>query len=104
MTDDVYRAFTEYQKIVGTTRASLEILRRDVFNSLSGEVDLLAETAIPVMIVWGRHDRSLPIEDGWEMHNRIPRSRFEVFDRSSHMPNFDEPDRFNNLVVGFLQD
>ena len=56
------------------------------------------------VIPWGRHDRAVPIEAGWAMHGRLQGSRFEVFDRSSHMPNFDEPDRFNDLVVGFLQD
>lgn len=103
LTGDVYRVFTGYQKIEGTTRANLDILRRDFFNTLADEVDALAGAAVPVMILWGRHDRAVPIESGWAMHGRIPRSRFEVFDRSSHMPNFDEPDRFNDLVVGFLQ-
>ena len=67
------------------------------------EIDRLGELAIPTTIFWGRHDYAVPIEAGWAMHGRLSGSRFEVFDRSSHLPNFDEPDRFNDLVVGFLQ-
>ena len=103
LTGEVYRALTGYQKIEGTTRAALAILRRDFFNTLSAEIDRLGGLGVPTLLVWGRHDRAVPIEAGWEMHNRIPGSRFEVFDRSSHMPSFDEPDRFNDLVVEFLQ-
>jgi pimeloyl-ACP methyl ester carboxylesterase len=103
LTDEVFKALTGYQKIEGSTRVTLDILRRDFFNSLSDEIDRLGELAIPTTIFWGRHDRAVPIEAGWAMHGRLPGSRFEVFDRSSHLPNFDEPDRFNDLVVGFFQ-
>jgi len=103
LTEEVFKALTGFQKIEGSTRAALDILRRDFFNTLGGEIDRLGELSIRTMLLWGRHDIAVPIEAGWAMHGRLPGSRFEVFDRSSHMPNFDEPDRFNDLVVGFLQ-
>jgi len=103
LTDEVFKILTGYQKIEGTTRVALSILRRDFFNTLGMEIDRLGELEIPATILWGRHDDAVPIEAGWAMHGRLPGSRFEVFDHSSHMPNFDEPDRFNDLVVGFLQ-
>ena len=103
LTDEIFTALTGFQKIEGSTRATLDMLRRDFFNSIDGEIDRLGELSIPTLLLWGRHDIAVPIEAGWTMHGRLPGSRFEVFDRSSHMPNFDEPDRFNELVVGFLQ-
>jgi pimeloyl-ACP methyl ester carboxylesterase len=102
LTDEVFARLAGYQKIEGSTRAALSILRRDFFNTLGDEIDALATLEIPIMILWGRYDRAVPIEAGWQMHGRLSGSRFEVFDRSSHLPNFDEPDRFNELVVGFL--
>jgi pimeloyl-ACP methyl ester carboxylesterase len=104
LTAEVYETLTRHQKIEGSTRAALEILRRDFFNTLEGEVDRLGELGVPTLLIWGRHDRAVPIEAGWAMHGRIPGARFEVFDRSGHLPNFDEPDRFNDLVVGFLHE
>lgn len=103
LTAEVFQRLTGYQKIAGTTRATLSMLRRDFFNTLSDEIGRLGRLAIPTTIFWGRHDRAVPIDLGWEMHGRLPGSRFEVFDRSGHLPNFDEPDRFNDLLVGFLQ-
>jgi pimeloyl-ACP methyl ester carboxylesterase len=104
LTGETYAKLTGYQKIEGSTRAGLSVLRRDFFNTLADTIDHLGTLGIPTLITWGRYDRAVPIEAGWEMHGRLPGSRFEVFDRSSHLPNFDEPDRFNDLVVGFLQD
>jgi pimeloyl-ACP methyl ester carboxylesterase len=104
LTGEVFDRLTTHQKIEGTTRTTLSILRRDFFNTLSDEIGALAELRIPMLLLWGRHDRAVPIESGWEMHRALGGSRFEVFDRSSHLPNFDEPDRFHDLVVGFLQD
>jgi len=104
LTHEIFSALTGYQKIEGTIRTTLGILRRDFFNTIDDRIDRLAERSIPTLMLWGRHDRAVPIECGWQMHGRLAGSRFEVFDRSSHMPNFDEPDRFNDQVVGFLQD
>lgn len=103
LTAEVFARLTRHQKIEGSTAAALAILRRGFFDRLGAEIDELARRRRPTMLVWGRHDRAVPIEAGWALHGRLPGSRFEVFDRSSHLPNFDEPDRFNDLVVGFLQ-
>ena len=104
LTEEAFNDLVGYQKIEGTTRAAFSVLRREFFNTLEDDIDRLGALSIPIMMLWGQHDRLVPIEAGWAMHGRIPGSRFEVFDRSSHMPNFDEPDRFNDLVVGFLQE
>lgn len=103
LTPEVFAALTGFQKVAGTNRAALAMLRRDFFGTLDGEIDHLAELAIPTLLVWGRHDRAVPLAIGRLLHERLPASRLEVFERSSHLPNFDEPDRFNDCVVGFLQ-
>ena len=103
LTREVYDKLTGYQKVEGTTRAALSILRRDFFNTLEREIGRLGDLEIPTLIVSGRHDRAVAAAAGRALHERLPGSRFEIFERSSHLPNFDEPDRFNDLVVGFLQ-
>ena len=36
--------------------------------------------------------------------DRIPNGRLEIFDDSGHTPQMEEPDRFNRLVLDFLQE
>jgi len=64
--------------------------------------DRLAEIALPTLVVAGRFDECVP-EHMWEMHRRIPDSRFELFESSAHMPFIEEPDRFDRVMRDFLQ-
>lgn len=102
LTADIYREFTHYQKIVGTTEALLSILRADFFNTLEAEISDLGKLGIPTLIVWGREDVSLPIHNAEEMHRLIPGSRLELLARAGHLANFDRAAEFNQLVIDFL--
>ena len=39
-------------------------------------------------------------ETGRYVADRIPRCRLEIFDQSGHMPFYEQPDRFNEIVSG----
>jgi pimeloyl-ACP methyl ester carboxylesterase len=104
LTEDFYREFTRYQKIEGTTEALLSILRADFFNTLGDEIRELGALAIPVLIIWGREDVSLPVRNAEEMIRLIPGSRLEILDNAGHLANFDRADAFNDLVIEFLCD
>jgi pimeloyl-ACP methyl ester carboxylesterase len=57
---------------------------------------------IPIMIVWGKNDKSILLERGLEMHQVLKRSQLEIIDNTGHMPNFEQPDLFNQIVLNFL--
>jgi len=61
----------------------------------------LAET-IPVLIIWGERDRIIPVHHGEEAHERVPHSRFEVFDNVGHLPQVEAPLRFVDTLDRFL--
>jgi pimeloyl-ACP methyl ester carboxylesterase len=102
LSDEVFERMSRYQKIEGTTRASLDILRRNFFHTLDEEIHTLSGLDIPVLMVWGRHDRSVPLESGETMHRIIDGSRLEVLDGAAHLVNFDQAERFNRIVIDFL--
>ena len=102
LTDECFERLSRHQKIEGSTRATLDILRRNFFNTLDREIHALAGLEIPTLIAWGRHDRSVPLESGETMHGILAGSHLEVFDDAGHLPNFDRADRFNEIVLEFL--
>jgi pimeloyl-ACP methyl ester carboxylesterase len=55
---------------------------------------LYLATQLPLLILWGAHDRVIPIEHGRRAHELVPGSRFEVFEHAGHFPHLDEPERF----------
>lgn len=64
--------------------------------------DRLAEITLPTLVLAGRYDECVP-EHMWDMHQRIPGSRFEFFDSSAHMPFIEEPDKFDRVMRDFLR-
>jgi len=61
----------------------------------------LAEN-IPFMLVWGERDRIIPVEHGLSAHERVPSSRLELFEGAGHFPHLDEPQRFLDVLVDFI--
>lgn len=88
----------------------------DVFETMFGPSDFhivgtirdwdvfgrLGEITLPTMVLAGRYDECVP-EHAWEMHQRIPGSRFELFESSAHMPFIEEPDKFDSVMRDFLR-
>ena len=59
---------------------------------------------MPTLIMWGSRDPIIPIEHGHGAHAAMPGSRFEIFEESGHFPHCEEPDRFVEILVDFLQE
>ena len=57
---------------------------------------------IPFLLVWGEHDSVIPVAHGRAAHEHVPGSRLEVFASSGHFPQLDEPHRFIDVLVDFL--
>ena len=74
-----------------------------VIGSLTGWdiTDRLPTIDVPTLLVSGRHDEATPRIVG-EIHERIPGSRWELFEHSSHMPHVEEPAKFKDVVGAFL--
>jgi len=53
---------------------------------------------VPTLIVWGERDRIIPVEHRHSSHERVPGSRFEVFEQAGHFPQLDDPERFCLLL------
>ncbi len=101
--DDVTLAeITQFQKIEGTTQSLLKILRKDFFHTLGSEIQDLAQMDIPILIIWGRYDKALPLRIGVEMHRILKDSNFEIIEDAGHTPCLEQPNVFNSLVCDFL--
>lgn len=62
----------------------------------------LGDVRHPTLVVWGRQDPIIPVAHGIEAARRIPNARLHVFERCGHMPLWEYPDEFVDLVLGFL--
>lgn len=56
----------------------------------------------PTLVVVGRHDWITPVAASERIAGLIPGARLEVFERSGHAPQLEEPERFQAVVRDFL--
>jgi len=65
--------------------------------------DRLPDIEVPTLIVWGRNDILIPVEDAYEFERLIgSNARLEVFDDTGHLAMLERPSRFNALLAGFI--
>jgi pimeloyl-ACP methyl ester carboxylesterase len=59
--------------------------------------------AAPVMIIWGRQDRFIPVRHAYRAVRWFAGAPVHIFDRCGHWPPFEHPREFNRLVADFVR-
>jgi pimeloyl-ACP methyl ester carboxylesterase len=62
----------------------------------------IGDAAVPTLIVWGREDRWIPLEQGRRFEAAIRGSRLVVIDGCGHMPQEERPGDLLQVVEPFL--
>ena len=63
----------------------------------------LPEVSVPVLIAWGREDRTLPLRQAYHAAQRMPHAELRIYDNSGHLPMYEEAEAFNADLVDFLE-
>ena len=56
----------------------------------------------PTLIIWGQQDRLVPPDHARILEAKLPRSRTILFDECGHLPQLEQPQKFNEAVLEFL--
>jgi pimeloyl-ACP methyl ester carboxylesterase len=65
--------------------------------------DRLERIEVPVLIVWGRNDMLVPVDDAEEFEHLIGENAHSViFDDTGHLAMMERPRRFNEVLAGFI--
>lgn len=64
--------------------------------------DRLGEIDVPTLVVWGEHDRLVPLRDAAEFEWLIRGARKVVYEDTGHMVMLERPERFNADVRAFI--
>ena len=62
----------------------------------------LSKFNFPVLVITGRYDMNVAPLTAWRMYKAIPGAKFEVFEKSGHLPSYEEPDKYVSVVDDFL--
>lgn len=62
----------------------------------------LPSITVPVLILVGENDVTTPVSSSRLMHERITGSEMHIIPRAAHMSNLENPEAFNEKLLGFL--
>jgi proline iminopeptidase len=73
----------------------------------ASKVDLTAELPkfkFPTLVITGRYDMNVAPLTAWRMYKAIPGAKLAIFARSGHLPSYEEPDKYVQVVDTFLRE
>jgi proline iminopeptidase len=62
----------------------------------------LPKFKFPTMVITGRYDMNVTPLTAWNIYKAIPGAKFVVFEKSGHLPSYEEPDKYVRVVEEFL--
>jgi len=62
----------------------------------------IRQFSFPTLVIAGRHDFNVAPAVAYKIHKAIPGSTFVVFERSGHLPSYEEPAAFVRTLESFL--
>jgi pimeloyl-ACP methyl ester carboxylesterase len=94
------RAHQRPLRAAATHRAILRTLRNWRAARIESEAARITQ---PSLLVWGAHDRDVPLRHGERLHELIEHSRLFVFPDCGHLPQEERPAEFVALVANFCR-
>jgi 4,5:9,10-diseco-3-hydroxy-5,9,17-trioxoandrosta-1(10),2-diene-4-oate hydrolase len=107
LTDGLAQELMRVRNLPGAKRAVLRAIRRGV-NLLGLRRELvvlhnLGRIRVPLLIVWGREDRVIPVAHALRAAREVPNCKVYIFPRCGHWPQMERAKEFNRLLLQFLE-
>ena len=71
--------------------------------SMTTPLEQIAALPHETLIIHGRDDRVIPLDNAWQLLQVIIRAQLHVFGRCGHWTQIEHAKAFNNLLLGFLR-
>jgi pimeloyl-ACP methyl ester carboxylesterase len=87
----------------GFKRALLSTIRSNLLEPCLDVYQQIGRSNLPVLLLWGRHDRTVPFRHSDTLREAIPGIEFHAIEDSGHIPHFEKPEMVNPLLLRFLR-
>lgn len=91
-------------RYAGFKRALLSTMRTLLLCDMTDLYGSVGRGGRPVLVVWGREDRTVPLALSAELRRAMPRAQFHIIEGAGHVPHYERPEVVNPLLIAFLHD
>lgn len=64
----------------------------------------LAKFNFPTLVLNGRYDMNVAPLTAWRIYKAIPNAKIVFFEQSGHLPSYEEPEKYLQVLTDFLKD
>ena len=100
--DDYLSLVSEQMEYHGYFQAFLSTLRRCAYKDASSEYESVGNHKLPVMIISGSEDRSIPATVSKRIRELIPNLKCHEIPGTGHLTHFEQPEEVNSLIIDFV--
>ncbi|HLS84096.1 MAG TPA: alpha/beta fold hydrolase [Arenimonas sp.] len=86
----------------GSRAALLDSLRRLPYAHYGDRYRELRRFGVPVLLVWGRHDRIVPVAGAERLRRLVGSRELVIAEDAGHLPNYEQPATVNPALLDFL--
>ncbi len=95
--------YSVQMEYVGFKRALLSTMRHGPLRNMEEAYRRAGQQEHPTLLIWGREDRTIPIELSARVKAAMPHAEFHPIDQAGHIPHYERPDLVNPIIVEFLK-
>ncbi len=101
---EAVQMYASYMELPGARRALLRTAEQLVPPDLNSILERYREVTMPVLILWGEKDRTIPLSTGRTLASEIKNSRLRVIPNCGHIPQEECPEQTIKFISDFLSD
>ena len=95
-----YKVQMQYR---GFLRAILSTMRNGMLESFLQTYRQVGKMGKPVLLFWGRDDRTVPFAHSRDLLAAMPNADFHVIEACGHIPHYERPGEVNPILMEFLK-
>jgi pimeloyl-ACP methyl ester carboxylesterase len=103
ITNDTIDAYSAPLALPGAHHALIETAKQIIPQDIEDISSRYGTIRIPTLLLWGEHDRIVPLEIGERLHGAISNSDLVVIDDAGHIPQEEAPAVTLQAIQKFLQ-
>lgn len=86
----------------GFKRAIVSTVRNKAVSGAPEAYRRLGQLDTPVLLFWGRQDKTLPLSQSEPILKLVPRAQFHIVEDAGHIPNWEQPGIVHPILLQFL--
>lgn len=102
VTEDKIHQYSQFFDMKGSHYSFVQAAKQAMPKNYNEIIDQIKLIDVPVLIIWGRNDPIMPLDDAYQFQTDIRNSMVRVVENCGHIPQEEKPEETAKLIIEFL--